>query len=360
MSGAAARPPVRWRSRKPTEAPASGEGRALPAEQALRVGQLWSAVNTPTPLGLEAMERVQARLRREGAAALTGDGGGRGLAGLRRPVMAAAAATAATALLVVAATQALRRTASEPAPAGAASASPAPVPVAGRQEARAAAVQPPLPDPARAQPAVGSPIPRTDEVPAIAPRRPPRPAHLDARIARAPSPVVSPAPGVTADTGPTDAASEYFLLGEALRLLRRDHDASGALARLDEHTARYPEGQLAMEVRAARIEALAFLGRGSEALTLLDEHARSAAPDRALGVLRAELLVEAGRYREALAEAGPWSAGEDALADRATWCAAVSLARLDRTAAARATLERYLRRFPAGLFAAEARAALGR
>src|SRR5207248_3097537 len=98
----------------------------------------------------------------------------------------------------------------------------------------------------------------------------------------------------------SDLAIETRLLGSAVRALRQDHDAAAALAILDEHRARFPQGTLRPEAELARIDALLSLGRRAEALGLLD---RALSPGlgrtRELHVLRGELRAEAGRLGEA-------------------------------------------------------------
>ncbi|HEY0715971.1 MAG TPA: hypothetical protein VGF45_25030 [Polyangia bacterium] len=69
-----------------------------------------------------------------------------------------------------------------------------------------------------------------------------------------------------AETGP----DEGHLVWSAIRRLRRQHDAAGALALLDVHRHRFPKGALRIEAEVARAEALVLLGRRTEAGQVLD------------------------------------------------------------------------------------------
>jgi hypothetical protein len=171
-------------------------------------------------------------------------------------------------------------------------------------------------------------------------------------------------PPATAPPGPSAMAEEAALLGAALRALREENDAAGALALLDQHDARFAAGVLADEAGTTRIEALLRLGRHAQALALLD--ARAPEPTghgRESLVARGELRADAGRHREALADfdalLGHGPAG-DAIAERALYGRAACLARAGDASSARASLEDYLSRFPAGRFASRVRATLDR
>jgi tetratricopeptide (TPR) repeat protein len=172
---------------------------------------------------------------------------------------------------------------------------------------------------------------------------------------RAPSPGAEP----TSAAGGTPAriegplVGESALLGEALRALNLRRDALASLHALDAYDARYPAGVLRREALVARIDALLALGRRTEALQLLEKAGDLTALPKAreLEVLRGELRAQGGNcagagsdFDAALDERGP-------LAERALWGLAAC--------GSRPHLERYLREYPNGTFAAQARAALG-
>ena len=169
---------------------------------------------------------------------------------------------------------------------------------------------------------------------------------------------------------PADApepADEAQLLADALARLRKTHDPRGALALLDQYAKSYPHGVLALEARSARIEAMLKLDDHRGALALLDE--RAANFTGRLGaeqlLTRAELRASVGRYAEALGDfnrlLGPsgtpvqqnWGSSDASNLERALYGRAVSLGHLGRDDGARADLQAYQRRFPAGKHAAE-------
>ena len=139
---------------------------------------------------------------------------------------------------------------------------------------------------------------------------------------------------------------EAELLAQAVGALRRSHDARAALEILNEHRRQYPAGELSEEARLLRIEALIAAGRRADALIELDASARLRSD---LALLRAELRAEAGRCREALPEFIALDG------ERAWWGRAVCEMRLEDRAAARRDLGEYLRRFPDGAHAKEAK-----
>ncbi len=158
-------------------------------------------------------------------------------------------------------------------------------------------------------------------------------------------------------------AVESRILAQAIRKLRVDGDAAAALALLDEHRARFPRGELAVEALLSRVAALRLLDRTTEALALLDGAGLEVLPrGRELRVLRGELRALAGRCAEAstdfeqtLAEDPSGELGERALYGRAS-----CRSRLGDREGARADGFLYLSRFPDGPYAARLRAALGR
>lgn len=83
----------------------------------------------------------------------------------------------------------------------------------------------------------------------------------------------APSPPLVGDSATVAPALEAELVLHALRLLRNDRDAAGALRELDLYRARFPDGDLAEEVLALSIEAHAALADGA-ARTLAAEYLR--------------------------------------------------------------------------------------
>jgi hypothetical protein len=92
---------------------------------------------------------------------------------------------------------------------------------------------------------------------------------------------------------PQPATAAPSTLLDELRLVRRawsalrDHQGDAALAALDEHAARFPDGELAPERLAARAVALCEIGRADEgaraAAAFLAAHPRSPHASRVRG-----------------------------------------------------------------------------
>jgi len=178
-------------------------------------------------------------------------------------------------------------------------------------------------------------------------------------------PIPDAPPPVVAPVRPSAIAEEAALLGAALRELREQDDAAGALALLDEHDGRFSaRGALADEASTTRVEALLRLGRHARALALLDAQApRPEGRGRELLASRGELRADAGRCREAIADFDALLADDgaaDGAAERALYGRASCRARMDDAGDARADLQTYLTRYPEGRFAARARVALDR
>ena len=146
--------------------------------------------------------------------------------------------------------------------------------------------------------------------------------------------------------------SEPRLLADALASLHAQGDAKGALALLAEHRRRFPHGALRAEARVVEVEALLSLDRQSDALRVLDGLAVGKTlrgPE--LSVLRAELRAQAGRCADAIADFDRCAAATGCSSEseeRSIFGRASCRGKLGQTAAERADLERYLRRFPHG------------
>jgi tetratricopeptide (TPR) repeat protein len=203
-----------------------------------------------------------------------------------------------------------------------------------------------------------APLPVVEVAPASERTRPvrPRPAPRVAIVAPRPERAVPVA-------APSALADESALLGRALGQLRRQNNPAAALATLDDYEGRFPRGVMAFEALAARVEALVKLGRTEVALGRLDAVAPvTLAKSPALRVVRGELRARAGRLAAAIEDfdvaLGREGGGD--LFERALYGRGSCRARQGDTAGARQDLERYLRLFPQGRFAAEARQVLGR
>lgn len=174
----------------------------------------------------------------------------------------------------------------------------------------------------------------------------------------APPSLPAPAPhAIAAPPPPSALANETALLSAALTRLRQHRDAAGALAALDVYDARAPHGTLRREADGARVDALLMLGRDGEALVVLRTLSlQSRGRDQELLVVRGELAAAIScaasveDFDRVLAEPSPAALVERALHGRAT-----CLARMGDPAASRRDLREYLRRFPTGRFADEAR-----
>jgi tetratricopeptide (TPR) repeat protein len=171
-----------------------------------------------------------------------------------------------------------------------------------------------------------------------------------------------PPPPARREPRPENALlEEAKLLGKAVEQLRREQNPKAALATLQQYFSRYPQGELRGEAEVTRVEALLGSARSSEALRHLERLYRSGFADLPrpleLALQRAELLADAGRDPEAASAFSEVLARQPApaLEERALFGRAVCRARTGDEEGMRADLDEYLRRFPDGRFAAEAR-----
>jgi tetratricopeptide (TPR) repeat protein len=164
----------------------------------------------------------------------------------------------------------------------------------------------------------------------------------------------------TADPGDSDLEREAARLASPLAKIRRGGDVAAALAEIDDYLSSFPRGALRPEAKLARVDALLMLGRRQAALDALDQidldtNRRSLELRLVRGELRAQSdCREARRDFDEVVMAAP-SAD---LLERALRGRAACNRRVGDAAAARRDFEVYLRRFPTGRFAAEARALL--
>ncbi len=170
------------------------------------------------------------------------------------------------------------------------------------------------------------------------------------------------------DRRASNAADESALAAESLALqnvlvkLRREHDASGALALLDQSQPLFTRGALALEAQVARVDALLSLGRQDDALAILN-HLPLAHMGRGgeLRLQRAELRARTD-CGLALADFDTLTRQTlaPALAERALYGRAVCELRVADDSHAQSDLRDYLTRFPKGRFAAAAAQQLAR
>jgi TolA-binding protein len=169
-----------------------------------------------------------------------------------------------------------------------------------------------------------------------------------------PTPVPQPAAPVE-----SPLATESRLLSAALRQLRTG-DAAGALHALEDYQRQFPTGGLHLESQRARVEALLALDRRRPALEVLDQMDGDLGTGELL-VVRGELRAELHRERAAITDFDAALVhAEGRNAERALYGRASARARVHDDAGARADLETYLHRFPAGQFAVAAKRALDR
>jgi outer membrane PBP1 activator LpoA protein len=104
---------------------------------------------------------------------------------------------------------------------------------------------------------------------------------------------------------PNPIVAESHSFASAIEPWHRTHDASAALALLDAHERRYPNGHMRLETRVLRAEIYLAQGRETEALAVLDGVALSGVPRaRELQTVRGELRIKAGRCPEGKRDLG--------------------------------------------------------
>jgi hypothetical protein len=172
---------------------------------------------------------------------------------------------------------------------------------------------------------------------------------------------IEPEPTPTATLAEESSTADAQRLAEAIRRLRADHDPRAALALLDA----LPQSSVttfADEITLVRIEALLDLGDRAAALSALDSlPLPNVARGAELVVLRADLRAQAKRWHEAIADYGHGSvAASPQLVERSLFGRARCRMMVSDISGANADLHEYLRRFPAGQFAADARRMLGK
>ncbi len=153
-------------------------------------------------------------------------------------------------------------------------------------------------------------------------------------------------------------SDEQMSLGRALRRLRREHDAEGALVILGQLGRAYPDSRFAFERSSLEVEALLSLGRDGEALGRLDGLPLDQLPRGAERyVVRGELRARAQRWSEArddFQHALSLTSGQPAWSERALWGRAMAHLRLQNRESATADLRTYVDRFPSGKYVKEA------
>ena len=337
--------PTRWRDFSP-ERPSPGE-----AELDARAAAIVRQIGEPVLPGAATMEAVRARitLRR----------------GPRPRVRRGLTWALATLVLMLGATLGaaahswISKQWTEPKTMPAPVAMPASPPTRTKLQAR----NRPAPAPAvvEAPPVLAAPVlpapelpPPVAQHPMVSPERPvPRQRSTVklASVAPAPFPMQARLPNA-------DVASESQAIGVALRKLRQNHDAQGALAALEQYRTAFPNGRLGAEAGLIRVEALLALNDRAAALRLLDDDSTVGHGPRAreLLVLRGELRASANRCTEAVGDLGRSLSAtpHDAVDERALFARASCLSRLHQFDAARSDLEQYQAHFPTGANAAVA------
>jgi hypothetical protein len=115
----------------------------------------------------------------------------------------------------------------------------------------------------------------------------------------------TPAATVSVAKGANPIVAESYSFASVIEPWHRTHNANSALALLDAHEQRYPNGHMRLETRVLRAEIYLAQGHESEALAVLDSVALAGLPrGRELQVVRGELRIKAGRCPEGRKDLG--------------------------------------------------------
>jgi hypothetical protein len=183
---------------------------------------------------------------------------------------------------------------------------------------------PPIEQPAPVAPSIRLPLPaargegRGDGPRRTLALRDPGDARQGARADQTPE---SPAQLPAADKEENPIVAESRSFATVIEPWHRTRNARAALALLDAHERRYPDGHMRLESRVLRAEIYLSQDRESEALGVLDSLALSGIPRaRELQTVRGELRIKAGRCAEGKRDLGDVleKGVADALAKRAT------------------------------------------
>jgi len=122
------------------------------------------------------------------------------------------------------------------------------------------------------------------------------------RLVEAPE---APAPTLSAAKEENPIVAESHSLASVIEPWHRIHNAGAALALLDAHEQRYPNGHMGLETRVLRAEIYLAQGSETEALAVLDSLVLSGIPRvRELQTVRGELRIKAGRCPEGKLDLG--------------------------------------------------------
>ncbi|MDB4969988.1 MAG: hypothetical protein JWN44_5677 [Myxococcales bacterium] len=157
------------------------------------------------------------------------------------------------------------------------------------------------------------------------------------------------------------STGEARQLAQAIRRLRNDHDARGALALLD-MVQRAAGNTFSDEIALVRIEAFLELGDRNAALAALDTLPLPDVPrGEELLVLRGDMRAEAKRWEDAINDYSRGTAvATTQLIERSLFGRANCRMGTGEISLAQADLRDYLQRFPNGRYAADARRMLAR
>ena len=180
---------------------------------------------------------------------------------------------------------------------------------------------------------------------------------------------VAPMPSVRSSAPPSrprrkarssSELDEAAALRKILELARSPAAAGQALEALADYRRRFPAGTLSREADLAEVRADVALGRRQDAIETLDRLLSQRDPPRAisLSLLRGELLSKEGRCADALASWRTLTAQSPAEKERLMHGRAFCLVTLGRWSESQDAYRAYLKAFPEGRFAGEARVAL--